>query len=82
LFKIYRLFDRHYHSQNLIAMEKRMKSPDLRLQMDFTSPLKEVKPLLSPTSLARPGGIIEELWSSREVNFFITDASENIMCSF
>jgi len=50
--------------------------------MDFTSPLKEVKPLFSPTSLPRPGGIIEELWGSREVNFFITDAFENIMCSF
>jgi hypothetical protein len=37
--------------------------------MDFASPLKEVKPLFSPTSLPRPGGIIEELWSSREVKF-------------
>jgi len=44
-----------------------MESPDLRLEMNFTSPLKEVKPLFSPTSLPRPGGIIEELWSSREV---------------
>ncbi|KAF8804676.1 hypothetical protein BYT27DRAFT_7194287 [Phlegmacium glaucopus] len=47
-------------------MERRMESPDLRLEMNFASPLKEVKPLFSPTSLPRPGGIIEELWSSRE----------------
>ena len=59
-----------------------MKLPDLQLQMDFTSLLKEVKPLFSPTSLLRPGGIIEELWSSREVKIFMTDASKNIMCSF
>ena len=59
-----------------------MELPEFRLQIDFTSLLKEVKPLFSPTSLLRPGGIIEELWSSREVKIFKTDASKNIMCSF
>lgn len=54
-------------SQHPTLGERRMESPDLRLEIDFTSPLKEVKSPFSPASLPRPGGIIEELWSSREV---------------
>jgi hypothetical protein len=52
-----------------------MESPDLRLEIDFTSPLKEVKSPFSPASLPRPGGIIEELWSSREVRKKIKNKS-------
>ncbi|KAF8156785.1 hypothetical protein B0H34DRAFT_750660 [Crassisporium funariophilum] len=52
--------------QDLIVGERRINSPDLRLETNFGSPIKDVQPLFSPTSLPRPGGIIEELWSSRE----------------
>lgn len=38
--------------------------------MNFSSPLTDVKPLFSP-GLPRPGGIIEELWTSREVRSHI-----------
>ncbi|KAF9530012.1 hypothetical protein CPB83DRAFT_196651 [Crepidotus variabilis] len=54
------------HAQRLIIGERRIDTPDLQLHMNYASPLTDVKPLFSPTSLPRPGGIIEELWSSRE----------------
>ncbi|KAJ3505913.1 hypothetical protein NLJ89_g7164 [Agrocybe chaxingu] len=52
--------------QRLLIGERRMDSPDIQLEANFMSPLNAVQPLFSPTSLPRPGGIIEELWSSRE----------------
>ncbi|KDR68423.1 hypothetical protein GALMADRAFT_272650 [Galerina marginata CBS 339.88] len=51
---------------NLILGDKRVDSPDLRLKLNFTSPLTEVKPLFSPTSLPRPGDNIERIWSSKQ----------------
>jgi hypothetical protein len=59
-----------------------MESPDLRLQTDFTSPIREVKSPFSPTSLPRPGGIIEEFWSSREVRKLSIYASEVFFVHF
>ncbi|KAF8956293.1 hypothetical protein BDZ97DRAFT_193506 [Flammula alnicola] len=52
--------------QRLIVGERRIDSPDLRLDLGFSSPITDVKPLFSPTVLPRPGGKIEELWSSTE----------------
>lgn len=50
-----------------------MSSPsDLRIDLAYTSPLTEVKPLFSPTSpnpLPRPADDIERFWTSREVLF-------------
>ncbi|PPQ73717.1 hypothetical protein CVT26_010848 [Gymnopilus dilepis] len=56
-----------HRMQSLIIGERRTDSPDLRLKMDFASPLTEVKPpLFSPTGLPRPADNIERFWSSRE----------------
>ncbi|KIM42146.1 hypothetical protein M413DRAFT_128042 [Hebeloma cylindrosporum] len=52
--------------QRTIVGERRTNTPDLRLEAAFTSPITEVQPLFSPTGLPRPGGQIDQLWSSRE----------------
>jgi len=66
--------------QGLIVGERRTNTPDLRLEAAFASPITEVQPLFSPTGLPRPGGHIDQLWSSREVSIHSTTAWSILTC--
>ncbi|KJA26800.1 hypothetical protein HYPSUDRAFT_35957 [Hypholoma sublateritium FD-334 SS-4] len=52
--------------QSLILGERRINSPDLRLELGFSSPIIDVKPPYSPAILPRPGVKIEELWNQTQ----------------
>ncbi|KAF8886134.1 hypothetical protein BD779DRAFT_1531105 [Infundibulicybe gibba] len=53
--------------RELIASREAAASPMLHLNMNYASPITEVKPpIFSPTYLPRPGRMAEEIWMSRD----------------